>query len=196
MENNKNNSPKVVILFSIIGIIILLIIVGVLFHFISSSKNSENVPMQIVPTKPVVILPTAGPLITPTTVPSAKSGWKTFTFSNPATPYSFEYPSTWGVVEIGHDNIVRLNFAGHCNLEFSTKNNDERNGSNSQTKETRTIAERCFSVTSFQNSEIYSLSDATSKDGFSLITVNLPYSNKTQCQQTVDQILASLTFGQ
>ncbi len=198
MEHNKKSNTLTIWIFGIAGILVALMIVWLTYHFISSKKNSKNEALLVVSATPVVV-PTDEPLVTPTIVPSSKSGLKTFIFSNPTSPYSFEYPATWGVVEIAHDNIVRLNYAGHCRVELSTIS--AGNSINTKAKvETRAYAGRTFQMTTLKKtnsfySESLTLNDATSKDGFSTINVDLPASSISQCQQTVDQILASFTFG-
>jgi hypothetical protein len=198
MEKNKSNKTKILIS-SIIGILALLLVLWLLFRFTASRKNT--VPSETVSAKPAIVVPTEEPLVTPTIVPSSRSGWETFVFHDQNTQYSFEYPSSWSVVEIPHDNIVRLNFSGHCKLEFSTNVSDEEKSTTDRTKEFKTYAGRTFQVTTLTkntipSSETFFLEKSTTKDGFSLVTVVLPSSNVSQCQQTVDQILSSLTFGQ
>src|SRR5947209_742288 len=102
-----------------IAIIIFFLGLGVFFIGRSISSKNKHASSNIAPTKPIVI-PTDEPLVTPTIVPSSKSDLKTFVFPDTNTRYSFEYPSAWSVVELGHNNIVRLNFTGHCKVEFST----------------------------------------------------------------------------
>lgn len=202
MEENKTDSKKARIgVFWIIGILLLLFAILIASYFLFFNRNNANGSPDITPTK-IIIIPTDEPLLTPTIIPSSKSGWKTFIYSDPKTQYSFNYPSTWGLVEINHNNIVRLNFAGHCRVQFSTPTNTGGNISPSTTQsETQTYAGRTFQVTTIEKNnkpylETLSLSDATSTDGFSEVSVDIPPFNTSQCQQTVNQILSSLTFGQ
>ena len=197
MEKNKTNNKKAsIFIVYIIGILALAGVLWLLLQLAISYKNNKH--SQNTDAKSVII-PTEEPLVTPTIVPFSNSKLKTFVFTKPNIQYSFEYPSSWSVVEIGHDNIVRLNFVGHCKVEFSTKGSINNKGVSDQTKETKTYAGRTFDMATFSKnnipySETFSLTDATSKDGFSLVNVDLPSSNGTQCQQTVDLILSSLKF--
>lgn len=198
MEHNKKNNKATFWIICIAGILTLLMITWLIFHALSSKKNSINTPSQPLPTTPIVV-PTDEPLITPTVIPSSKSGLKTFIFASKITPYSFEYPSTWGLVEINHDNIVRLNYSGHCRVEFSSKASADNNFISGTPKEA-TYGGRTFQMTTSKSNtlsiETYSLSNITSKDGFSTVAVEISPYNTSQCQQTVDQILSSLTFGE
>jgi hypothetical protein len=200
MDESKTNSKNARnVIFWIIGILVLLIALWFMSQFIISHRNKDYGSSDITPTKPIII-PTDEPLVTPTIVPSAKSGWNTFIYSDPNTQYSFDYPSSWGLVEISHNKIVRLNFAGHCRVEFSNLSS-QNSGNNNQPSENKTYSGRNFQeITLKKNNspyiETYLLSNVTSKDGFSVVTVDLPPSNISQCQQNVDQILSSLKYGQ
>jgi hypothetical protein len=84
-------------------------------------------------------------------------------------------------------------------MEFSTLSSNAEGGNNTKV-ETKAYGGRTFQMTMMKvNNALYSeiliLNNATSRDGFSIININLPASGMIQCQQTVDQILASLMFG-